>query len=75
MRTCRQTVYGIEVEAGLRDENTLEVGGREGGEEGGRGGGCVLEYNTSMMDVVYMWCSGASFADVCGKSSLFEGRC
>jgi ATP-dependent RNA helicase DOB1 len=31
-------------------------------------------YNTSLMDAVHMWCSGASFADVCARSKMFEGR-
>ena len=26
--------------------------------------------NTSMMDVVHLWCSGASFAQVCAKSKV-----
>jgi hypothetical protein len=32
-----------------------------------------LSSNSTMMDVVHMWCSGASFADVCAKSKMFEG--
>ena len=26
--------------------------------------------NTSMMDVVHMWCDGSSFADVCSRSKV-----
>mmetsp|Transcript_2965 Transcript_2965/g.7353 ORF Transcript_2965/g.7353 Transcript_2965/m.7353 type:complete len:1011 (+) Transcript_2965:72-3104(+) len=29
--------------------------------------------NTSLMDLVHMWCTGASFSELCEKTNLFEG--
>ena len=33
----------------------------------------VEAFRPSLMDVIYSWSKGASFAEVCGMTDLFEG--
>jgi ATP-dependent RNA helicase DOB1 len=33
----------------------------------------VQSFRTEMMDVAYEWCKGASFADICKMTTVFEG--
>jgi ATP-dependent RNA helicase DOB1 len=34
----------------------------------------VAKFKPFMMDVVFEWCKGASFSDVCKMTDLFEGK-
>ena len=33
----------------------------------------VEKFKPSLMDVVYTWCNGASFAQICKMTDVFEG--
>ena len=33
----------------------------------------VEKFRPSLMDVVYSWCNGASFAQICKMTDVFEG--
>ena len=35
----------------------------------------VAKFKPFMMDVVFEWCKGASFSEVCKMTDLFEGKC
>ena len=35
----------------------------------------VEKFKPSLMDVVYSWCNGASFAQICKMTDVFEGNC
>jgi ATP-dependent RNA helicase DOB1 len=34
----------------------------------------VSKFKPFMMDVVYEWCKGASFSEICKMTDLFEGQ-
>ncbi len=34
----------------------------------------VEKFKPSLMDVVYAWCNGASFAQICKMTDVFEGK-
>ena len=31
-------------------------------------------FKPQMMDVVYAWCTGATFAEICKMTDIFEGK-
>lgn len=33
----------------------------------------VEKFKPHIMDIVYEWCMGASFSEICAKSDVFEG--
>ena len=35
----------------------------------------VEGFKPHMMDVVHAWCKGATFAQICRMTDIFEGRC
>ena len=35
----------------------------------------VEKFKPSLMDVVYSWCNGSSFAQICKMTDVFEGKC
>ena len=34
----------------------------------------VEKFKPSLMDVVYSWCNGSSFAQICKMTDVFEGK-
>lgn len=32
------------------------------------------QFKPTMMDVVFEWCNGASFMELCKKTDIFEGK-
>ena len=34
----------------------------------------VDKFKPSLMDVVYSWCKGASFGEICKMTDVFEGK-
>jgi len=34
----------------------------------------VDQFKPYLMDVVYAWCQGSSFAKLCEKTDIFEGK-
>jgi ATP-dependent RNA helicase DOB1 len=35
----------------------------------------VEKFKPHIMDIVFAWCKGAKFADICKMTNIFEGTC